>query len=298
MLRRRFSWNLVSSQQHPDFASTCHLYTHSHLKSRLVHIENSDSNKVFSVLFRTTPQDDRGAAHCLEHIVLCGSAKYPVRDPFFKMMTRSLNSYMNAWTGSDFTMYPFSTQNHKDYANLLSVYLDAVFKPLISEADFKQEAWRLEVEEKGLTYKGVVFNEMKGAMADPDSFYLQELSRHLYAGSPYQYNSGGEPSNIPELTHSSLKEFHSRFYHPSNATFFLYGDVQTEQTMADIERAIAHFEYRDVDSAVPDVPRRQTPLHLSMPCPPEAASVGKNAKTGVSYLVHNGSKEPFTTFCM
>lgn len=288
----------MQSQQHTDFATTCHLYTHSRLKSRLVHLENSDPNKAFSVLFRTTPQDDQGAAHCLEHIVLCGSEKYPVRDPFFKMITRSLNSYMNAWTGSDFTMYPFSTQNHKDYSNLLSVYLDAAFKPLINESDFKQEAWRLEVGEKGLVYKGVVFNEMKGAMADPDSFYLHQLNRHLLHGSPYQYNSGGEPSAIPDLTHASLKEFHARFYHPSNATFFLYGDVQAEQVMREIEQAIETFEYRDADTAIADVPLRSSPIEINMKCPPEAADVGNSAKFGVSYLVHNTSLDPYTTFCM
>jgi Zn-dependent M16 (insulinase) family peptidase len=261
-------------------------------------MENSDPNKAFSVLFKTTPQDDRGAAHCLEHIVLCGSETYPIRDPFFKMLTRSLNSYMNAWTGSDFTMYPFSTQNHKDYSNLLSVYLDAVFKPLINESDFRQEAWRLEVGEKGLEYKGVVFNEMKGAMADPDSFYLHRLNTHLLAGSPYQHNSGGEPAAIPQLTHADLKSFHSRFYHPSNATFFLYGDVHSEVVMQEIERAVEAFEFRKVDSEIPDVPRRAAPLELSMKCPPSAADVGENVKFGLSYLVHNSSLEPYTTFCM
>jgi Zn-dependent M16 (insulinase) family peptidase len=157
MLTRRFAWALRTSQSHPDFKITSNIYSHP-LGCNLIHLDSPDDHKAFAVLFRTTPQNDSGVAHCLEHIALCGSRRFPVRDPFMKMLSRSLNSYMNAWTGSDFTMYPFSTKNEKDFKNLLDVYLDASFFPLIKYEDFLQEAWRLEGENENLVYKGVVFN--------------------------------------------------------------------------------------------------------------------------------------------
>jgi len=167
-------------------------------------MDSSDTDNVFSVLFRTPPDDHTGKTHILEHLATCGSKHYPVRDPFFNMLKRSLNTYMNAWTGSDFTMYPFSTQNVQDFRNLLSVYTDMAFAPNLNYFDFRQEGHRLEfVEsedpESGLMRKGVVYNEMKGAMSDPGSAFGQSLNENLYQKSQYHFNSGGEPKFITDL---------------------------------------------------------------------------------------------------
>lgn len=234
-LGRKFSWTVRRTASHPDFKISSAIYEHDRLKSRLIHLSCPDPHKSAAILFRTIPSDSTGAPHCLEHIVLCGSDKYPVRDPFMKMLTRSLNSYMNAWTGSDFTMYPFSTQNHKDFSNLLNVYMDSVFFPLITEHDFRQEAWRLEYTGNKLEYKGVVYNEMKGVMSDPNNYLIYKLNEHTLQGTSYAYNSGGDPEHIPNMTHAQLVEFHKKFYHPSNATFLFYGDMDIQQTMNQLE---------------------------------------------------------------
>ncbi|XP_069502662.1 presequence protease, mitochondrial-like [Ambystoma mexicanum] len=181
-----------------------------------------DSHSAAGVQFRTTPLDNTGVPHILEHTVLCGSEKYPCRDPFFKMLNRSLSTFMNAFTASDFTLYPFSTQNPKDFHNLLSVYLDAVFFPCLRELDFWQEGWRLEHDNpkdpnSPLVFKGVVFNEMKGAFTDNERVFAQHLQNRLLPGHTYSVVSGGDPVNIPDLTWEQLKQFHATHYHPSNA---------------------------------------------------------------------------------
>jgi len=167
-------------------------------------MDSSDTDNVFSVLFRTPPDDHTGKTHILEHLATCGSKHYPVRDPFFNMLKRSLNTYMNAWTGSDFTMYPFSTQNAQDYRNLLSVYTDSAFLPNLNYFDFRQEGHRLEFNDpedsaSGLSYKGVVYNEMKGAMSNPDDAFMHKLNENLFKKSQYKFNSGGEPKHITDL---------------------------------------------------------------------------------------------------
>ena len=193
------------------------------------HLASDDDNQVFMVALRTLPSDSTGVAHILEHTVLCGSERYPVRDPFFLMLRRSLSNFMNAFTASDWTAYPFATQNLQDYQNLMQVYLDAVFFPNLEEMDFRQEGWRYDFKEvdkvqSGLQYKGVVFNEMKGAMSSPVRQLWHHLCAELYPSSTYHHNSGGDPQSIPELTHTQLCEFHRTFYHPSNAIFFTYGN--------------------------------------------------------------------------
>ena len=206
------------------------LYRLEHLATgaRHIHLSNGDKENTFGVTFKTVPTDSTGVAHILEHTVLCGSEKYPVRDPFFSMLKRSLSTFMNAFTASDWTMYPFSTQNRKDYYNLMDVYLDAAFFPNIDELSFKQEGHRLEFdgdEEKGdaerLVYKGVVYNEMKGAMSSPDQVMGRSMLNALYPDTTYSNNSGGEPAVIPELTHEQLVAFHKRHYHPATPIFIL-----------------------------------------------------------------------------
>ncbi len=211
------------------------------------HLAADNPENVFMVGFRTAPTDSTGVAHILEHTVLCGSRRFPVRDPFFMMLRRSLNTFMNAFTSSDWTAYPFASQNRKDYFNLLDVYLDAVFFPRLDELDFAQEGHRLEFTDPAdslspLTIKGVVYNEMQGAMANPVSFLWQGLSDHLFPSATYRFNSGGDPEIIPSLTHAKLKEFHQRNYHPSNAFFLTYGDLPAIKLQEVFEeRALKEF---------------------------------------------------------
>src|SRR5210317_165782 len=218
-------------------------YALKHLSTgvRHVHISNDDAENTFSVAFKTVPRDSTGVAHILEHTVLCGSKKYAVRDPFFSMLKRSLSTFMNAFTASDWTMYPFSTQNQKDYFNLMDVYLDAAFFPKLEELSFKQEGHRLEIEGDlnvddpdrfRLSYKGVVYNEMKGAMSSPDQVMVRTIQKELYPSTTYHYNSGGDPAEIPSLTYAQLKEFHRRYYHPSNAFFYTYGNLPIAESLA------------------------------------------------------------------
>ena len=224
------------------------IYTESEFNCKHIHLDSSSEEKVFMVAFRTIPEDSTGVAHILEHTALCGSKKYPVRDPFFMMIRRSLNTFMNAFTSSDWTAYPFATQNDKDFNNLLSVYLDSSFFPNLNELDFLQEGHRLEFSEKDnsdsdLEIKGVVFNEMKGAMSSITSQLWAGLSRHLYETSTYKFNSGGNPEDILDLTHDYLVNFHKKHYHPSNATFFTFGKLNPEDIQNYIqENVLVNFE--------------------------------------------------------
>ncbi len=197
-----------------ELNGTLYQLRHHSTGARLVHLATSDDNNLFAVGFHTPPPDSTGVAHILEHTVLCGSRNFPVRDPFFSMLKRSLNTFMNALTSSDWTLYPFSSMNEKDYYNLMEVYLDAAFFPLLRERDFHQEGHRLEFSDptdpsSPLTFKGVVYNEMKGAMADPSSLLSRRLNQALFPTTAYGKNSGGEPSEIPDLTWKGLRDFHA-----------------------------------------------------------------------------------------
>lgn len=245
------------------------LYQLVHLATgaRHLHISTSDKENTFGVTFKTVPSDSTGVAHILEHTVLCGSEKYPVRDPFFSMLKRSLSTFMNAFTASDWTMYPFSTQNPKDYDNLMDVYLDAAFFPNIDALSFKQEGHRLEMEkdpdaENGhiLVYKGVVYNEMKGAMSSPDQVMARSMLNALYPDTTYSNNSGGDPKIIPRLTHDQLNAFHRRHYHPSNAFFYTYGNRPLAEHLKFISAKIMkRFEAIDPMTDVPMQPRWSEP---------------------------------------
>lgn len=208
-------------------------YVHEPSGARHYHLDCDDTNNAFMVAFMTLPSDSTGVAHILEHTALCGSSNYPVRDPFFMMLRRSLNTYMNAFTGSDTTAYPFATQNRKDFDNLLQVYLDATFFPLLHTLDFAQEGCRIEFEnddvEKPLIYQGVVYNEMKGAMSPPSANLWQHVYAALFPDTPYRHNSGGHPSQIPNLSHEELKAFHTKYYCPSNAVFMTYGSFPASE---------------------------------------------------------------------
>src|ERR1700687_2125542 len=195
---------------------------HDRTGARHIHIECPDDNNAFAVFFATAPNDSTGVAHILEHVVLAGSRRFPVRDPFFSMTRRSLATFMNAFTSADWTMYPFSTRNAKDFQNLLDVYLDATFFPRLSEDSFKQEGIRFEFQDpadrkSGLRYKGVVFNEMKGALAGPQAAMQRAVGRSLFKGLTYEHVSGGDPEDIPNLTREQLRGFHASRYQPRDA---------------------------------------------------------------------------------
>jgi len=239
---------------------------HERTGARHIHVDCADDNNGFAVLLPTVPTDSTGVAHILEHVVLAGSERYPVRDPFFSMTRRSLATFMNAFTASDWTMYLFSTRNATDFTNLLEVYLDATFFPRLEEDSFRQEGVRFEYEVpedpmSGLRYKGVVFNEMKGALATPQAAVSRAIGKTLFPGLTYAYVSGGDPEAIPDLTWEGLRRFHAVHYHPSHARFFTYGDRALERTLELIEhRVLTRFERAQGDVSIPDVKRFIRPV--------------------------------------
>ncbi|KAF7651655.1 hypothetical protein LDENG_00107570 [Lucifuga dentata] len=279
----------------PDLFLTAVKLTHDKTGAQYLHAARDDSNNLFSVQLRTTPMDSTGVPHILEHTVLCGSEKYPCRDPFFKMLNRSLSTFMNAFTASDYTMYPFSTQNAKDFQNLLSVYLDAVFFPCLREQDFWQEGWRLENENatdpnSPLVFKGVVFNEMKGVFSDNERLYAQHLQNKLYPDHTYSVVSGGEPLAIPDLSWEQLKHFHTTHYHPSNARFFTYGNLPLEQHLKQIEEeALSRFERINPKTQVPPQPHWTSPREDHVTCIPDALAPdpARQNTLCVSFLLGN-----------
>jgi Zn-dependent M16 (insulinase) family peptidase len=246
-------------------------YEHRETGAVHYHLAAESSENVFLVALRTVPGDSTGVAHILEHTTLCGSQRYPVRDPFFMMLRRSLNTFMNAFTSPDWTAYPFASQTPKDFSNLLEVYLDAVFFARLDELDFRQEGHRVEFAEPGnpdseLTYKGVVFNEMKGAMSSVSSTLWQTLCEHLFPTSTYHYNSGGDPADIPTLTYEQLTEFYATHDHPSNAIFMTFGDRPAAEHQAVFEdRALRHFKRLDQKIAVSREKRFPEPLRVEAP---------------------------------
>lgn len=275
----------------PGINATMVRLHHEQTGARFMHLERDDDNHLFGVGFRTPPDDSTGVAHILEHTALCGSKRFPVRDPFFSMLKRSLNSFMNAMTASDWTLYPFSSTNRKDFYNLLEIYLDAAFFPRLTERDFRQEGHRLEFAElddptSPLEYKGVVYNEMKGAMSDPSSLLSRRLDKHLYPTTTYHHNSGGEPEKIPELTWQQLRDFHARYYHPSNSWFFSYGNLDLGELLAVVdERALKHFQKIRPDSEVPAEPSFEDPIRVTEPYPLDAGEpLEKRSMVQVAWL--------------
>ena len=257
----------------PSLNITLQEYEHNKTKAKHIHLANEDTNNVFLVGFLTVPDDSTGVAHILEHTALCGSENYPVRDPFFMMIRRSLNTFMNAFTSSDWTAYPFASQNQKDFNNLLDVYLDAAFFPQLEYLDFLQEGHRLEFTEmenpeSELVYKGVVFNEMKGAMSSIGSVLYQELTKALFPTITYHNNSGGDPKDIPDLTHEQLVNFHKKHYHPSNSVFMTYGNMDPlDHQKVFEEKVLSKFDYQDFDFSVQDEKRYTAPQSFTATYP-------------------------------
>ncbi len=243
-------------------------YLHKKTGAVHYHLASANDENVFLVGFRTVPTNSNGVAHILEHTALCGSEKYPVRDPFFMMIRRSLNTFMNAFTSSDWTAYPFASKNRKDFDNLLEVYLDAAFFSRLDPLDFAQEGHRLEFETlddptSELQYKGVVYNEMKGAMSSTNSVLWQALSKYLFPTTTYHFNSGGEPDDIPDLSYDDLKAFYRTHYHPSNAVFMTYGDIPAQDHQARFETLALHrFQRLEETVSIPDEKRYFAPIRV------------------------------------
>ncbi|XP_043279555.1 presequence protease, mitochondrial [Venturia canescens] len=278
--------------------------THSSTGARYLHLSRDDSNNVFSINFRTIPRDSTGLPHVLEHTVLCGSHRYPCRDPFFKMLRRSLATFMNAMTGPDYTLYPVSTQNPKDLRNLQSVYLDTVFRPSLRELDFRQEGWRLEHADvhdpsSPIIFKGVVFNEMKGVFNENQAIFGEKLLNTILPSHTYGFCSGGDPLVIPQMTHKALVNFHSKHYHPSNARFYSYGNVSLKQHLKFVEELYLRDAKKiDVsDTVVPPEKRWGSPKRDHVTCRPDhmAADPTRQHSIAIAQLC-NDIKDVDTTF--
>lgn len=229
------------------------VYEHETTKAKVFVMKAEDDNKVFGIGFRTPPKNSNGVCHIIEHCVLNGSKKYKTKEPFMDMIKGSLNTFLNAMTFSDKTIYPVASRNDKDFKNLTDLYLDAVFNPRVKEEEkiFRQEGWRYNLEDDKLTYKGVVYNEMRGAMSSLESQVYQNLSTELQPDTIYAYNSGGDPYVIPTLTYDEFLDYYNEFYHPSNAYIFLYGDMDHEEYLSYIDQEyLSNYDFRDVDSSL------------------------------------------------
>ncbi len=247
------SFSLIEEKHIPELNANAKLYVHKRTGARLLSIINDDENKVFCINFRTTPKDSTGVAHIMEHSVLNGSEKYPVKEPFVELSKGSLATFINAFTYPDKTCYPVASQNVQDFYNLIDVYVDAVFHPLITEQTLMQEGWHYELDDPAnpLTYKGVVFNEMKGAYSSPDDLLARTIQQSLFPKHVYGMDSGGDPRNIPDLTYTAFKSFHETYYHPSNSFIFFYGNDDPEKRLKLMEGYLKSYKKIKVKSKVP-----------------------------------------------
>ena len=245
-------YTLLKDQHIPEINSRVLFYRHIKTGSEILSLVNDDENKVFGITFRTPPGDSTGLPHILEHSVLCGSRKYPVKEPFVELMKSSLQTYLNAMTFPDMTCYPVASQNLQDFYNLVDVYLDAVFFPRLTEYILMQEGWHYDLAscDGPINYKGVVYSEMKGSYSSPDRLIYDYAVKSLFPDNTYAFDSGGDPKKIPDLTFENFKEFHSRYYHPSNSRIFFYGNDDPEKRLEIIGGYLDKFEKIDIDSIV------------------------------------------------
>ncbi len=280
-----YGFELLEVREIPELRTTARLYRHVATGARLLSLENGDENKVFGITFRTPPPDSTGLPHIMEHSVLCGSEKYPVKEPFVELMKGSLSTFLNAMTYPDKTCYPVASQNLQDFYNLMDVYVDAVFHPLITPETFQQEGWHYELEslDAPLRYKGVVFNEMKGAYSSPEDLIYDRSRMVLFPDTPYGLDSGGDPDVIPQLTYAQFKAFHEAYYHPSNAFIFFAGDDPPEERLRRMQAYLEGYEARRVESELPLQPRFTTPRRASFPYP--VSEEGGRAYVTVNWLL-------------
>ena len=278
------AYELLEKKELQDLNSVGYRLRHKKTGAKIALIRNDDENKVFYIGFRTPPKDSTGVAHIVEHTVLCGSDKFPVKDPFVELAKGSLNTFLNAMTYPDKTVYPVASCNDKDFANLMDVYLDAVFHPNIYKYEeiFKQEGWHyeLESEDAPITYNGVVYNEMKGAFSSPESV---EILNSLFPDNTYGNESGGDPVDIPDLTYQDYLDFHSKYYHPSNSYIYLYGDMDFAEKLEWIDKEyLSAYDAITLDSAVKEQAAFEKPKEISFPYP-IASSESLTDNTYLSY---------------
>jgi presequence protease len=290
-------FKLVKKSQIEELRATLYEYKHT-CGARVIHLANDDPENVYCLAFRTTPDSEDGVAHILEHTLLCGSEKYPLKDPFFVMTRRSLNTYMNALTAADSTYYPGASQIKQDYFNLFEVYIDAVFHPLLTKESFLQEGWRYALTnpddiESPLEYKGIVYNEMKGAASSRDNRLWYAMCKLMLPDLTYSYNSGGEAAAIPTLTNKKLKEFHKKYYSPGKCIFYTYGNIPVEDNLDFIEeKALQGVEPCKPLPAMPSQKRFTTPVIERMQYP--AASADSKTMVALSWLTVEGNDQEGT----
>lgn len=282
------AYELVTKQDIPDIHSMGYLLKHKKSGARVMVLENDDENKVFNIAFRTPPADSTGVAHILEHSVLCGSKKFPLKDPFVELVKGSLNTFLNAMTYPDKTMYPVASCNDQDFKNLMHVYLDAVFFPNIYEKEeiFCQEGWHYELEDvdSPLTLNGVVYNEMKGAFSSPEDVLDREVFNSLFPDTPYGVESGGDPKCIPDLKYSEFLSFHSRYYHPSNSYIYLYGNMDAAERLNWMdEEYLSKYDAMPITSVI----ARQEPFDKMKELVMEYPITENEPEEQNSYLAYN-----------
>lgn len=236
-----------------DISATLYELYHEGCGARLIYLDREDENKSFAISFKTVPKDSTGVFHIIEHSVLCGSDKFPVKEPFVELLKGSLNTFLNAYTFPDKTVYPVASRNDKDFLNLMDVYLDAVFHPAMRDNEFifMQEGHRLLPEGESLSVNGVVYNEMTGAYSSADELEATVMSALMFPDSPYGLDSGGAPEEIPSLTYEKFLEMHDRFYHPSNSIIFLDGSLDLDRSLSLIDSYLSEFEYRECNFEIP-----------------------------------------------
>ncbi len=284
------AYELIEKRSIAELASTGYYLKHKKTGARVCLLSNEDKNKVFYIGFRTPAPDDTGVPHIMEHSVLCGSREFPVKDPFVELAKGSLNTFLNAMTYPDKTVYPVASCNDKDFQNLIHVYMDAVFYPNIYEKEeiFRQEGWHYEMdsEDGELTLNGVVYNEMKGAFSSPESVLERVILSSLYPDTTYANESGGDPEAIPELSYSEFLDFHSRYYHPSNSYIFLYGDCDMAEKLSWLdENYLSKYDYLPIDSEV----RTQAPFEKMAEVTRDYSISAEESEEDNTYLSWNKS---------
>ncbi|MBN1980423.1 MAG: insulinase family protein [Chitinivibrionales bacterium] len=260
-----------------ELRSEAALLRHTKNQMRVLHLFNEDANNLFCIGFRTPMNNNTGVAHILEHSVLAGSRKFPLKDPFKELLKGSLQTFLNALTYPDKTIYPVSSQVEKDFFNLVDIYCDAVFNPLLSEVTFSQEGWHFSAENttSPIAIKGIVYNEMKGVFSDFHSHVVRHSMAKLFPDTIYRFDSGGEPASIPELTYEQFKEFHRTFYHPSNALLFLYGNIPSEKTLSFLQQKhLHHFSFQSIHSTITPQPLWSSPQSVTFEAPSSAHDDG------------------------
>ena len=262
------AYELLKEQDLSEIGGHGYILRHTKSGAHLFLIDSDDENKVFGIAFRTTPEDDTGVPHILEHSVLCGSDRYPVKDPFVELMKGSLNTFLNAFTYPDKTVYPVASCNDADFRNLMGVYMDAVFHPNIyrNEKIFRQEGWHYEMENRDdeLKINGVVYNEMRGAYSDPDEIVYDRTVHSLFPSLTYAKDSGGNPKHIPELSYEDFLAFHKRLYHPSNSYIYLYGNTDMYERLSWLdEEYLSRYDAIDPNTAIPEEAPFEKPVRVS-----------------------------------